>query len=489
MKKNKKILDDQNSIMNKNLVKQAKSGFAWDLMGTFFKQISVLTVSAILARLLSPEEFGVIGMAMVFVSISQIFIDIGFTQGLIQNQKNTKTIYSSVFYLNIVLGFLICTLLFLLAPLIGSFYEMNQVIAVVQWLCIIPLISAFGSVQKVQFIKRLDFKTLAYSTVFSTIIGGVIGIVVAFLHYGVFALVAQQITTAIILTVILWLKSNWRPSWVFSFKEIKKILNFSIYVFLDNFSRTFFNKLDTLFIGKYFSAATLGFYSRAESLNAQIIQYTTSSLGKVIFPTFSKFQDNRKVFEANYFKVFHLATVVTVFLVGPLFFLAEDIIITLLGDKWKPSVLIFQILVFKILISPFGTLTAKSLLAKGFSKKKFQINQIKRLLLFAPIYFGYLYGLNAFLITLIVAKSIVFIISIWTVHKYLNISFTKQLIAFIKPTVTFLIMLFIYYYFQIETNSYLLSLIILSIQFSYLYLIKSPGLYILINLIKTYRNG
>jgi O-antigen/teichoic acid export membrane protein len=311
----------------------------------------------------------------------------------------------------------------------------------------------------------------------------------ALLDYGVYALVGQQLTTAVIFTLILLWKSDWTPSWVFSFKEIKNLLNFSIYVFLDNLLRTFFNKLDALFIGKYFSAVTLGFYSRAESLNAQIIQYTTSSLSKILFPAFSKLQHNNKLFEASYFKVFNISTVIMVLITAPLFFLAEEIIINLLGNKWQPSVIIFQILVFKLLLSPFGTLMGKSLLAKGFSKEKFQYGQITRVVLLLPILFGYLYGMNTFLIVLIIAKILGFIIGLWAVHKYLNISFTSQLTAFLKPLFPFLVMVFIYYYFQIETNSYLLSLIFLTIQFSYLYLIKSSGLYILINLIKTYRDG
>jgi O-antigen/teichoic acid export membrane protein len=181
--------------------------------------------------------------------------------------------------------------------------------------------------------------------------------------------------------------------------------------------------------------------------------------------------------------------VIKVLITAPLFFLAEEIIINLLGNKWQPSVIIFQILVFKLLLSPYGTLMGKSLLAKGFSKEKFQYGQITRVVLLLPILFGYLYGMNTFLIVLIIAKTLGFIIGLWAVHKYLNISFTSQLTAFLKPLFPFLVMVFIYYYFQIETNSYLLSLIFLTIQFSYLYLIKSSGLYILINLIKTYRDG
>ena len=141
--------------MNKNLGKQVRSGFGWDLIGTFFKQISVLTVSVVLARLLSPEEFGIIGMAMVFVNLSQVFVEVGFSQGLIQKQNNTQIIYSSVFFINIFLGLFVGAFIYVLAPLIGNFYESSQVTSVVQWLCFIPLISSFGSVHNALFVKNL----------------------------------------------------------------------------------------------------------------------------------------------------------------------------------------------------------------------------------------------------------------------------------------------------------------------------------------------
>ena len=471
--------------MNENLGKQVKSGFGWDLLGTFFKQISTLVVTVILARILSPEEFGIIGMAMVFVSLSQVFVDVGFTQGLIQNQNNNQKIYSSVFYLNIILGLTVGIIIYLLAPLIGNFYESNDVTSVVHWLCFIPLIGSFGSVHNARFVKKLNFKILAFRTIISTVAGGVMGVILALLDYGLYALVAQQLTTALFFTAILWWKSDWTPSWVFSFKEIKELLNFSAYVFLDNLLRSFFNKLDTLFIGKYFSAATLGFYSRAESLNAQVMQYTNSSLRKVLLPAFSKLQNNKKLFEASYFKVFNIATFVGSLAAGCLFFLAEEIVITLLGDKWQPSVLIFQILVFRLIVSPFGELMGKSLLAKGLSKTKFHIGQFNRVILLLPIYVGYLHGIHAFTLALVIAKGIVFIVGLWASHTYLNISFSSQLIAFLKPLLPLIAIVFIYYYAQIDINSYLLLLVFLVTQFFYLYLIKNPGLYIAMNLIKT----
>ena len=143
---------------------------------------------------------------------------------------------------------------------------------------------------------------------------------------------------------------------------------------------------------------------------------------------------------------------------------------------------------FKILISPFGVLTGKSLLARGFSKKKFQINQMIRVLLLVPIYVGYLYGLNAFLIALIIAKSIGFIISLFTVHTYLNISFIDQLIAFLRPIVPFLIMVLVYYYFQLETNPFLLTILFLVLEVIYLFLLKNNGLFTLKDVIKNFTN-
>ena len=471
--------------MNKNLGKQAKSGFAWDLIGTFFKQISVLTVSVVLARLLSPEEFGIIGMAMVFVNLSQVFVEVGFSQGLIQKQNNTQIIYSSVFFINIVLGLFVGSFIYLLAPLIGNFYENSQVTSVVQWLCFIPLISSFGSVHNILFVKKLNFKALAFRTIISTLLGGGIGVVMAFLDYGVYAIVGQQITTVFFFSFILWWKSDWKPSWVFSLTELKELSNFSAFVFLDNLFRRFFLQLDTLFIGKYFSAATLGFYSRASSLNQQISGYTTDSLRKVLFPTFSKLQHDPKLFKSSYFKVFEISIFLSSLITSCCFFLAEDIIINLLGDKWQPSVFIFQILVFKSILQPFGALINKSLLAKGFSKENFKLGLIRRVILLIPLYVGYLEGIHAFTMALVVCFGIAFLISLGATQKYLNFSFTKQLYIFLVPLLPLIFMVTICYLFKIETNSVVLFLTFLVTQFIYLFTIKNKGLYLCLNLIKS----
>ena len=223
--------------MNKNLGKQVRSGFGWNLGGTLFKQVSTLTVTVVLARILSPEEFGVIGMALVFVSLSQVFVDVGFGQGLIQSEKNSQKAYSSIFFITVGLGFLVTLIIFFLAKPIGDFYENKQVTSIVKWLCFIPLISSFGGVHNAIFVRNLNFKVLAFRTVLSTLIGGIVGIVLALLDFGVYALVGQQLVSIVLFTLILWWKSEWKPTLEFSFQEVRNLLNFSGYVFLNNILR------------------------------------------------------------------------------------------------------------------------------------------------------------------------------------------------------------------------------------------------------------
>lgn len=477
--------------MNENLGKQVRSGFGWDLTGTFFKQISTLIVSVILARLLTPEEFGIIGMAMVFVSLSQIFVEVGFSQGLIQSEHNSQRAYSSVFYLTFALGLIVGALIYFTAPLVGLFFESDKVskgeyTEVIRWLSLVPIISSFGSIHNTRFVRNLQFKILAFRNVLSTVLGGIVGVVMAYLGYGVYALVGQQLTTISLFVIILWWKSDWFPTWEFSFEEIKQLINFSGYVFLNNLLRKVFLKIDTLFIGKYFSAATLGYYSRAESLNSMVMQYTTASLRTVLFPALSKLQKDPKRFEESFFKVFNISTFLGTIICGILFFLSEEIIITLLGEIWRPSILIFQILVFRLIVSPFGALISKSLLAKGYSKQTFQFAQLRRLILLFPLVFGYFYDIYAFTTALVVAHFLGFLISIWSSHKYLNIPFTTQLTKFFVPMIPLLVMVYLNFIHFKEFNSFLLLVIFLVIQIGYFILIKSEGMYLSIGIAKSF---
>lgn len=458
--------------MSKNLNKKTKSGLIWDLSGSFVRQGAAFVISIILARLLEPKDFGIIGMSLVFVSISDVFVDVGFTSGLIQ-QRNTKDItYSSIFYVNLVISLLFTLGIIIAAPYISDFYGIPEIKNILYYLSIIPPIAAVGRVHAAILTKRMNFKSLTLRDITATVVGGAIGLAAAFSDFGVYSLVFQQIASVATATCLLWLSIKWKPKFEFSKIEVKKLMGYSSYVFFDQALRQIFNRIDTIFIGKVFSPITLGFYSRAESLRAQVQTYTTNSVRKVIFPALSSLQDNPEEFEAVYYKVFNIVTGLTVLLVAPIFFLSEEIIIGLLGEKWQPSIIFFQILIFTTLTSPQIGLMAQTVLAKGHSKLKFKIGLIQRFLKLTPIVFGLYFGVLEFTVAVVVAVTIVFFVYAFVLQLKLRISFITQVISFLIPHALFLLFIIIFKVFKVEISNWLIAASFIILNIIYLKLIK-----------------
>ncbi|QYJ67294.1 lipopolysaccharide biosynthesis protein [Flavobacterium litorale] len=458
--------------MSKGVENKTKKGLFWDLAGSFFRQFAAFFVSIILARLLSPEEFGIVGMSLVFVSITEVFIDVGFTSALIQRKEVKDIVYSSIFYVNLGISVVLALLMVLAAPYIGDFYEEPKVALILEYLALIPIIAAFGRVQSAILTKKMDFKSLSIRGVVSTIVGGIAGIIGALTGMGVYSLVLLQIFTVLTSTVLLWFATGWRPKLEFSGTEVKSLLGYSSFVFFDQALRKVFNKIDTIFIGKYFSAATLGFYTRAESLKAQIDTYTSNSLRKVMFPALSALQDDPEGFKRAYYKAFNIVTGVIVLLVGPIYFLSEQIIIGLLGDKWRPSIIFFQILLFAALTSPHVGMMAQAVLAKGHSKLKFQIGLIQRFLKLTPIVFGIWFGVVEFAIAVVGASTAVFFVYSFVVHKRLDLNFAKQMKSILIPNLIFGVFILIFHLFGEYVNVWIYATLFLLCDVLFLKLIK-----------------
>lgn len=461
--------------------KKTKSGLIWDLSGSLVRQGAGFVISIILARILEPKDFGIIGMSMVFVSISDVFVDVGFTSGLVQ-QRNTKDItYSSIFYVNFAISLLFSLGIILMAPYISDFYDIPKIKNILYYLSIIPPIAAIGRIHAAILTKRMNFKSLTLRDIIATIVGGSIGLIAAFSDFGVYSLVFQQIASVTTATILLWVSIKWKPKFEFSKIEVKKLMGYSSYVFFDQALRQIFNRIDTIFIGKVFSPATLGFYSRAESLRAQVQTYTTNSVRKVVFPALSTLQNNPDEFEKVYYKVFNITTGLTVLLVAPIFFLSKEIIIGLLGEKWEPSIIFFQILLFTTLTSPQIGLMAQSVLAKGHSKLKFQIGLIQRLLKLTPIIFGLYYGVLEFTIAVVGAATIVFFVYAFVIHLKLKINFIKQVVNFLIPLIPFLLFIIVFKVFNLDISDWLIAALFVIVNIIYLKLIKHESFTLISN--------
>ncbi|AXG73160.1 lipopolysaccharide biosynthesis protein [Flavobacterium arcticum] len=471
--------------MSKEVGNKTKKGLFWDLAGSFFRQFASVFISIILARLLSPEEFGVVGMALVFVSITEVFVDIGFTSGLIQRKEVKDIAYSSIFYVNLVISIILSLLIILIAPYVADFYEEPKVGTVLVYLALIPPIAAFGRVQSTILTKRMDFKSLSIRNIVATVVGGIAGVTGALLGMGVYSLVLLQIFTVLASTILLWSSTGWRPKWEFSRSEVRSLLGYSSYVFFDQALRQIFNKIDTIFIGKVFSTATLGFYSRAESLKGQIDTYTTNSLRKVMFPALSALQDNQQSFAKAYHRAFNIVTGVIVLLVGPIYFLSEEIIIGLLGAKWRPSIIFFQILLFATLTSPHIGMMAQAVLAKGYSKLKFNIGLIQRFLKLTPIVFGLWFGVVEFSMAVVGASTTVFFVYSYVVHKKLHLSFGKQMKDFFIPNILFLVFIVIFHLFGEYISSWVYAPLFFICNIIFLRLLKHESYYVIQDTFKT----
>lgn len=458
--------------MTKDLGKKSKASVLWDVSGGLVRQLSFLLITIVLKRLLTPEEFGVVALSMVFITISEIFIDSGFTSGLIQ-QKGTKNItYSSVFYVNLLISIIYSALLILCSPLIADFFEKPIIENVLYFLAIIPPIAALGRVQLAILTKDINFKSLTKRDLVGTLSGGLLGLLAAYNGIGVYSLVIQQITMITVSTMMLWFATGWYPKLEFSITELKKLFSFSGYVFLDDLFRRVASKIDTIFIGKAFSPTILGFYTNAETLKAQVEVYTSTSISKVLFPVFSQLQDDKAEFRRTYLKSFNIVTGLIVMLIGPVSFLSYFIITTLFGEKWIPSVILFQILILSSIVSPHVRMMGRAVLALGYSKLKFKVGILQRLFKLLPICIGLFYGIQEFTIAMAVSAILVFLALCFLYQKILNISVQLHLKGFFIPNIPLILFIIINYSFNQYLNQWLFTLSFVACQLLFLKIIR-----------------
>ncbi|HKR05422.1 MAG TPA: lipopolysaccharide biosynthesis protein [Bacteroidia bacterium] len=409
------------------LKRKAQRAIIWDLAGTFSQHGIGFIISIFLARILHPTEFGLVGIALVIINLLQIFSDFGFASALIQNKNNTSLTYSSVFYINIGFGIFLVLLFQIAAPFIGEFYHNNKITDIIRWLSLTIFISSLNIVQRTILARNINFKTLTIRQVISQCIGGIIGIYLAFNKWGVYALVAQNLIATLVDVLILWRISDWHPKLEFSWKEVKKLTAFSSYSFMSQLLNRFFSRLDVLIVGKIFTPAILGYYSRADSVNALVTKYSSSSITKVFYPILSKVQDDDVQYKVILFRLLHFVAFISFLLTGIMVFAGRDIIILLFGKKWEPSVLIFQILALKSFVLPINSIIVSAFLAKGKSKENFWYGNVRRLVLVPMLFFAYFLGFQAFLWSVVGVAYANWLFNNFIVTRHLNISFKKQL--------------------------------------------------------------
>ncbi|MDR1584603.1 MAG: lipopolysaccharide biosynthesis protein, partial [Prevotellaceae bacterium] len=314
------------------------TGIAWNFVGKIATHVVTFVVSIFLARLLSRDDFGLVAMAMVFISVSQIFMDFGLTMALVQKKNPTEIQINTIFYINLILAIILTLLLVAFSGLIGNFYQNDEVGSIVRVVAFLFILYAANGVQRAMMSKQLKIKQLTFSNLSGALVQGVLGVWLAFSGYGAWSLVYSNIAGAVVTSLVLWMQSSWRPKLLFRLSEIRDLFGFGYKMFLVRLLDTVYVKLDELIIGKMFNSDTLGSYNRAKSFNHMIASYTSDSLSGVFFPVISHLQDDIEQVKRVVVKSLETVVFLVFGVTGLLYLDAESLIVLLFGEKWMVSV-------------------------------------------------------------------------------------------------------------------------------------------------------
>ncbi|MDE5877716.1 MAG: lipopolysaccharide biosynthesis protein, partial [Muribaculaceae bacterium] len=420
-------------MSNQTLKQRTISGMVWVGIQKFGILAITFLSNIILARLLTPDDYGMIGILTVFIAVSNTFVDGGFGSALIQKTNPTQSDYTTVFYWNIILSCFLYVLLYIIAPWIETFYHnISGLKNILRVQGIVIIINALTIVQFTKLRKAMQFKLLARLNVYSAISSVLIAIFMAYKGYGVWALVMQQITLSIANVVLLWYFYGWKPTNGIKKQSIKELFSFGSFIFFANILNTIGNNINSVLIGKFFSASTLGYFTQAKKIE------DVSSLGllavveQVTYPMLVEVKDNFTRMARILEKFNNILLAITMPLMYCIFLLAKPIILFLFSEKWLPSVPMLQIMcIYGIFICMQGS-NYNAIAAIGKSRVVFNWTIIKRsvnvaiLLIMLSLwdFTGFLWGIviNAIFITFC---------NMYLVAKYIRFRLYNQIIALI----------------------------------------------------------
>ena len=327
-----------------SLTSRTMKGVGWSTTSQICRFVFQFIVSAILARLLLPRDFGLIGMVAIFSGIIGMFSEIGLGAAIIQRSDTTEEHLSSVFWLNVVSGLVLMLIMMGLAPGIAFFYSEKQLTSIAAVLGIPFFLSSFGIVQRTLFTKQLDFKKLTIVEIVSMVVSSAIAISLAFYGVGVWSLVAQSLSGCTISVVLLWCLSAWCPCLLFKWDRIRELLGFSLNLLGFSFVNYFNRNVDNLLIGKFLGPSALGFYNQAYKLMLLPLSNISGSLGRVLFPAFSTIKNEHQKTREVYLRATRYISAVTFPIMLGLLVVAPEFILVVFGSKWKRSIFLLQVL-------------------------------------------------------------------------------------------------------------------------------------------------
>ena len=422
--------------MSKSLKHKAAAGMIWTALQKYSTMFISFISGIILARLLTPHDYGCIGMLMIFMVLAEAFIDGGFGSALIQKKRPTQEDYSTIFWWNLGMAVLMYAILYVSAPAIARFYDIPLLCDVLRVQGLVLFIYAFNIIQRNQLRKKLNFRVLSIVTITTSITSLLITILMAYHGYGVWALVAQHLLTAFIPALVFWFYIRWRPIWTFSWQAFRELFSFGFYMFLTNLLNQFGQQLQGLLIGKMYNPATMGYYSKAHSTEKLASNSISSVMMQVTYPLYAEVQDDKKQL-ANIIK---RITMTISYIIFPIIFIlllcAKPIFLLIYSDRWLPSVPYFQVLCIAGLAACLQSVNNNAIAAVGKSKAMFVWTVVKRSVGIGLLVGGLLlFGMKGLLAAVVISTWFSYFVNICQVSKFIGYKWSTQLFNLLPVTV------------------------------------------------------
>ena len=415
---------------NQSLRKKTISGALWKFGERTIYQIANFIVSIILARLLLPEDYGIIALVSVFITICDKLVVSGFATSLIQKKDADTTDFSTVFFFSIAMSLVLYALLFFGAPLLANFYDAYDramLIAVIRVMGIQVIATAVNSVQQAYVSRTMQFQKTLYSTLISAVLSAIVGIWMAYNGYGVWALVAQYCVNVVTVMIVLWIVVRWRPIFIFSVQRFKSLFAYGWKIFAASIIKVLYNDLRSLVIGKFYTGADLAYYNKGQSFPQLVESNVSGTIESVLFPAISKRQTSKEDMLAILRRAIKTTTFILMPLLAGLAAVAEPLVSLLLTDKWLPSVPYMQIICFTFMMMPIEVDNLQAIKAMGRSDIALKLEIIKKIIGVTLLIASIPLGVMAIAISLLIGAVINAIVDAVPNKKLLGYGVGKQI--------------------------------------------------------------
>ncbi|MDC7226165.1 MAG: lipopolysaccharide biosynthesis protein [Spirochaetales bacterium] len=412
--------------MNDSLKKKTMRALIWSGLERFGYQGIRALITLVLARLLTPDDFGIIGILLVFIIIAEAIINNGFGQAVIQKKDISEDDLTTAFLLSLVMSIILYFVIYLASPTIALFYERTELISFNRVLALVIVFDSLVVIQQAKFQREMDFKSLSLITIVSSLISGIIGVILAFFEFGVWALIAQMLGQKMIMAAYLWIKSNWVPKGKLTKESLRHMFSYGWKLQVSGVLSQSFRHINSLIIGKTFSVDLVGYYTQAKNLKDLPMVTLSSIINKVAFPVFSSIQDDKDRLKKGYKTSIKMLVFISFPLMIGLAATAENLIPVLLGEQWEPSIKFFQLLCFAGMIYPMQTSNINILKVTGRTDLYLKLELFKKLVTISAIIISIRWGIYALIIAQVISSYINLGINASFSGKLINYSLREQ---------------------------------------------------------------